>query len=95
VVRGISLSKYIRILEPYVGKYDAEYSTQPQLIEWILQKEGRLQGIVQLVGKDTLRVLGCDRWSSCRDARGRWLTSLLECTLGRLSGVLRPHSVHW
>merc|ERR1712190_373902 len=43
---NISFSKYIRILEPYFEKYDAEYS--------MLQQEDDLQEIVQLVGKDSL-----------------------------------------
>merc|ERR1711866_38080 len=51
---NISFSKYIRILEPYFEKYDAEYSMLQQKMKQILQKEGDLQEIVQLVGKDSL-----------------------------------------
>merc|ERR1712129_222572 len=51
---GISFSKYIRILEPYFEKYDAEYSMLQQKMKEILQKEDDLQEIVQLVGKDSL-----------------------------------------
>merc|ERR1712032_1460711 len=51
---NISFSKYIRILEPYFEKYDAEYSMLQQKIKEILQKEDDLQEIVQLVGKDSL-----------------------------------------
>merc|ERR1712153_113843 len=51
---NISFSKYIRILEPYFEKYDAEYSTLQQKMKEILQKEDDLQEIVQLVGKDSL-----------------------------------------
>merc|ERR1712185_297694 len=50
----ISYSKYIRILEPYFEKYDAEYSMLQQKMKEILQKEDDLQEIVQLVGKDSL-----------------------------------------
>merc|ERR1712153_229609 len=45
---------YIRILEPYFEKYDAEYSMLQQKMKGILQKEDDLQEIVQLVGKDSL-----------------------------------------
>merc|ERR1712203_479554 len=51
---NISFSKYIRILEPYFEKFDAEYQTLQQEIKEILQKEDDLQEIVQLVGKDSL-----------------------------------------
>merc|ERR1712113_456676 len=51
---NISFSKYIRILEPYFEKYDAEYSMLQQKMKEILQKEDELQEIVQLVGKDSL-----------------------------------------
>jgi len=51
---NISFSKYIRILEPYFEKYDAEYSMLQQKVKEILQKEDDLQEIVQLVGKDSL-----------------------------------------
>jgi len=51
---NISFSKYIRILEPYFEKYDAEYSFLQQKFKEILQKEDDLQEIVQLVGKDSL-----------------------------------------
>merc|ERR1712156_565758 len=51
---NISFSKYIRILEPYFEKYDAEYSMLQQKFKEILQKEDDLQEIVQLVGKDSL-----------------------------------------
>merc|ERR1712226_1066209 len=51
---GISFSKYIRILEPYFEKFDAEYQTLQQKVKEILQKEDDLQEIVQLVGKDSL-----------------------------------------
>merc|ERR1712226_159945 len=51
---NISFSKYIRILEPYFEKYDAEYSMLQQKTKEILQKEDDLQEIVQLVGKDSL-----------------------------------------
>jgi len=51
---NISFSKYIRILEPYFEKYDAEYSMLQQRMKEILQKEDDLQEIVQLVGKDSL-----------------------------------------
>jgi len=51
---NISFSKYIRILEPYFEKYDAEYSMLQQKMKEILQKEDDLQEIVQLVGKDSL-----------------------------------------
>ena len=46
---NISLSKYIRILEPNLEKYGAEYSMLQQKM-----KEDDLQEIVQLVGKDSL-----------------------------------------
>merc|ERR1712226_1458269 len=46
---GISFSKYIRILEPYFEKFDAEYQTLQQKVKEILQKEDE-----QLVGKDSL-----------------------------------------
>merc|ERR1712113_323848 len=48
------MGKYIRILEPYFEKYDAEYSKLQQQIKEILQKEDDLQEIAQLVGKDSL-----------------------------------------
>merc|ERR1712113_432105 len=48
------MGKYIRILEPYFEKYDAEYSMLQQKMKEILQKEDDLQEIVQLVGKDSL-----------------------------------------
>merc|ERR1712227_369026 len=51
---NISFSKYIRILEPYFERYDAEYSMLQQKMKEILQKEDDLQEIVQLVGKDSL-----------------------------------------
>lgn len=51
---NISFSKYIRVLEPYFEKYDAEYSFLQQKFKEILQKEDDLQEIVQLVGKDSL-----------------------------------------
>merc|ERR1712032_564471 len=51
---NISFSKYIRILEPYFEKYDADYSMLQQKMKEILQKEDDLQEIVQLVGKDSL-----------------------------------------
>merc|ERR1712176_874350 len=51
---NISFSKYIRILEPYFEKFDAEYQTLQQKVKEILQKEDDLQEIVQLVGKDSL-----------------------------------------
>merc|ERR1712176_1579200 len=51
---NISFSKYVRILEPYFEKYDAEYSMLQQKMKEILQKEDDLQEIVQLVGKDSL-----------------------------------------
>merc|ERR1719198_2382458 len=51
---NISFSKYIRILEPYFEKYDAEYSMLQQKMKEILQKGDDLQEIVQLVGKDSL-----------------------------------------
>jgi len=51
---NISFSKYIRILEPYFEKYDAEYSMLQRKMKEILQKEDDLQEIVQLVGKDSL-----------------------------------------
>jgi len=51
---NISFSKYIRILEPYFEKYDAEYGMLQQKFKEILQKEDDLQEIVQLVGKDSL-----------------------------------------
>merc|ERR1712130_887042 len=51
---NISFSKYIRILEPYFEKYDAEYSMLQQKMKEILQKEDDLTEIVQLVGKDSL-----------------------------------------
>merc|ERR1712054_694174 len=51
---NISFSKYIRILEPYFEKFDAEYSFLQQKFKEILQKEDDLQEIVQLVGKDSL-----------------------------------------
>merc|ERR1712050_468726 len=51
---NISFSKYIRILEPYFEKYDAEYSMLQQKMKEILQKEDDLREIVQLVGKDSL-----------------------------------------
>jgi len=51
---NISFSKYIRILEPFFEKYDAEYSMLQQKMKEILQKEDDLQEIVQLVGKDSL-----------------------------------------
>merc|ERR1712137_1514996 len=51
---NISFSKYIRVLEPYFEKYDAEYSMLQQKVKEILQKEDDLQEIVQLVGKDSL-----------------------------------------
>merc|ERR1719263_375734 len=41
---NISFSKYIRILEPYFEKYDAEYSMLQQ----------KMKEILQLVGKDSL-----------------------------------------
>merc|ERR1719253_2226382 len=40
---NISFSKYIRILEPYFEKYDAEYSMLQQKMKEILQKEDFLQ----------------------------------------------------
>merc|ERR1712113_573451 len=49
-----SFSKYIRVLEPYFEKYDAEYTTLQASMKDILQKEDDLQEIVQLVGKDSL-----------------------------------------
>merc|ERR1711979_29284 len=49
-----SFSKYIRVLEPYFEKYDAEYTRLQQSTKEILQKEDDLQEIVQLVGKDSL-----------------------------------------
>jgi V-type H+-transporting ATPase subunit A len=49
-----SFSKYIRILEPYFQRYDAEYSMLQQRMKETLQKEDDLQEIVQLVGKDSL-----------------------------------------
>merc|ERR1712232_1331841 len=51
---NISFSKYIRILEPFFEKFDAEYQTLQQKVKEILQKEDDLQEIVQLVGKDSL-----------------------------------------
>jgi len=51
---NISFSKYIRVLEPYFERYDAEYSMLQQKTKEILQKEDDLQEIVQLVGKDSL-----------------------------------------
>jgi len=51
---NISFSKYIRVLEPYFEKYDADYSNLQQKMKEILQKEDDLQEIVQLVGKDSL-----------------------------------------
>merc|ERR1712050_639970 len=51
---NISFSKYIRILEPYFEKYDAEYTALQASMKDILQKEDDLQEIVQLVGKDSL-----------------------------------------
>merc|ERR1711957_900150 len=51
---NISFSKYIRILEPYFEKYDAEYSMLQKSMKEILQKEDALTEIVQLVGKDSL-----------------------------------------
>merc|ERR1712232_309491 len=51
---GISFSKYIRILEPYFERFDAEYAMLQQKVKEILQKEDDLQEIVQLVGKDSL-----------------------------------------
>ena len=51
---NISFSKYIRILEPYFERYDAEYSMLQQKMKEILQMEDDLQEIVQLVGKDSL-----------------------------------------
>lgn len=51
---NISFSKYVRVLEPYFEKYDAEYSFLQQKFKEILQKEDDLQEIVQLVGKDSL-----------------------------------------
>merc|ERR1712207_50987 len=51
---NISFSKYIRILEPYFEKYDAEYSMLQQKMKEILQKEDDLQEIVRLFGKDSL-----------------------------------------
>merc|ERR1712003_424743 len=47
-------SKYIRVLEPYFEKYDAEYTQLQAAMKDILQKEDDLQEIVQLVGKDSL-----------------------------------------
>merc|ERR1711979_117308 len=41
-------------LEPYFEQYDTEYSMLQQKMKEILQKEGDLQEIVQLVGKDSL-----------------------------------------
>merc|ERR1712113_1084466 len=49
-----SFSKYIRVLEPYFEKYDAEYTALQASMKDILQKEDDLQEIVQLVGKDSL-----------------------------------------
>merc|ERR1711870_172198 len=49
-----SFSKYIRVLEPYFEKYDAEYTQLQASMKDILQKEDDLQEIVQLVGKDSL-----------------------------------------
>merc|ERR1712087_1101810 len=49
-----SFSKYIRVLEPYFEKYDAEYTRLQAAMKDILQKEDDLQEIVQLVGKDSL-----------------------------------------
>merc|ERR1719439_161617 len=51
---NISFSKYIRTLEPYYEKYDAEYLRLQQQFREILQSEDELQEIVQLVGKDSL-----------------------------------------
>merc|ERR1711959_721582 len=51
---NISFSKYIRTLEPFFEKFDAEYSMLQQKMKEILQKEDDLQEIVQLVGKDSL-----------------------------------------
>merc|ERR1712083_972213 len=51
---GISFSKYIRILEPYFERFDAEYAMLQQKVKEILQKEDDLQEIVQLVDKDSL-----------------------------------------
>merc|ERR1719282_1588416 len=49
-----SFSKYIRVLEPYFERYDAEYTSLQAKMKDILQKEDDLQEIVQLVGKDSL-----------------------------------------
>merc|ERR1711870_142647 len=49
-----SFSKYIRVLEPYFEKYDAEYTQLQASMKDILQKEDDLQEIMQLVGKDSL-----------------------------------------
>merc|ERR1711994_1013070 len=72
---NISFSKYIRILEPYFEKYDAEYSMLQQKMKEILQKEDDLQEIVQLVGKDSLS-------QKTRSAHSRWprLSVRISCS---------------
>merc|ERR1712160_89784 len=51
---NISFSKYIRILEPYFTKAEPEFMALQKSMKQILQEEGDLTEIVQLVGKDAL-----------------------------------------
>merc|ERR1712188_232173 len=51
---GISFSKYIRTLEPFMEQTEPEYLRLQQKFREILQMEDELQEIVQLVGKDSL-----------------------------------------
>jgi len=51
---NISSPKYIRVLEPYSGKYDPDYTMLQKKMKEILQKEDELQEIVQMVCKDSL-----------------------------------------
>jgi|UniRef100_A0A7S4C8N4 V-type H+-transporting ATPase subunit A len=50
----ISYSKYLKSLEPYFEKYDAEFIGLRTKVSEVLQHEEDLQEIVQLVGKDSL-----------------------------------------
>lgn len=51
---GISFSNYDRVLEEYYNKYDPEFMRLKTRMKEILQEEGDLTEIVQLVGKDSL-----------------------------------------
>jgi len=50
----ISYTKYMRVLEPYFNRMDAEYSRLRNQCRDILQMEDNLSEIVQLVGKESL-----------------------------------------